>query len=202
MVLGIIGTAGRKDDAFRLKKTSFDTMCRVANEFLIQFEKNNNKIDTLVSGGAAWADHVAVNLFLNKKVQNLILYIPTEFQNGLFLADSTFNKFSPGNTLNYYHSKFQSKTKVLSLQEIQSAIEYEAKVVVCSGGFHGRNTEVANTSDVLLAMTFGNKNIVKDGGTADTVRKYIKRINNIGIFPKCFHYNLFENKLYNNGLAP
>lgn len=39
------------------------------------------------------------------------------------------------------------------------------------GGFKDRNSKVAGEADVFLAMTFGCKNQVRNGGTADTVRK-------------------------------
>jgi hypothetical protein len=202
--LAIIGTAGRKEDAPKLSKDSFGAMCIVAKELLAQLKGNNYEITHLVSGGAAWADHVAVKLFLNKEVKNLRLYIPCQFDNGSFFdgysrikGGGVSDKFLPGQTLNYYHGKFQKKTGINSLTEIQLAIHEGAEVLPCKGGFHGRNAMVAK-SDILLAMTFGNENVVKEGGTADTVRKYLQRAEKEEFFSKTFHYNLNNGKIYSN----
>jgi hypothetical protein len=49
-----------------------------------------------------------------------------------------------------------------------------------------RNTKVAEEADIILAMTFGTGAYIKDGGTADTVRKYFAISgHNVG-----YHYDL------------
>jgi hypothetical protein len=179
-------------------------MCLVAAELLKQLKESNYEITTLVSGGSAYADHVAVKLFLDKKVPHLRLFIPCEFENGTFtdkivlrtpLPAANDKQSTPGKTLNYYHHLFQRKTNINSLTEIQIAKCEGAEILPCRGGFYGRNAMVAK-SDILLAMTFGEGNMVKESGTADTVRRYLARVDKEGFFNKSFHYNLTDGQIY------
>ena len=201
ITFSIIGTAGR-DDTEKLSEKHFRAMCIVADNLIDQFAENNYPITHLVSGGAAWADHVAVVLFLDKKVKNLRLYLPCEFENGAYkdTGEKDFKK-NPGGTANHYHTKFKQKTGIHSLSQIQIAIREGAEARVPGGGFHGRNSLVAK-SDFLLACTYGEGNVVKDGGTADTVRKYLERVEKNGFFNKSFHYNLSDGKVYEGVEAP
>ena len=198
ITLAIIGTAGRKDDKKRLSSESFVSMCNIAKSLVSTLKKNNYPITHLVSGGSAWADHVAVSLYLKGIVKNLRLYVPCEFINSRFVDDNcgARNFYPPGKSLNEYHDFFQRKSGINSLSEITSAIARGAEVLVCNGGFHGRNSMVAK-SDVMLAMTFGDKDMVKiGGGTADTVKKYFARVDSDGSFNKAFHYNLSDGIVY------
>ena len=211
ITLSIIGTAFRKDDKEKCSRQVFDSMVFVANELLTQLKDSNYPIGCLVSGGAGGADHVAVKLFLNKVVPNLRLYIPCQFSNGSFEDEwkkiklagrSNMDKnISPAQTLNYYHNIFQRKTSINSLTEIQLAFNEGAEVLSCKGGFHGRNAMVAK-SDIILAMTFGKENILKEGGSADTLRRYLARVKKEGFFDKSFHYNLNDGKVYTGAVAP
>jgi hypothetical protein len=200
--LAIIGTAGRLDDEKRLSKESFGAMCLVAEELIKQLGENNYPVTHLVSGGSAWADHVAVKLFLNKKVSNLRVFIPCQFENGMFtdiipvrVIHGVNKQFEPGSTLNVLHNKFSRKVGIHSLTEIHLAQIEGAEILPCKGGFYGRNAMVAK-SDILLAMTFGEGRTVKEGGTADTVRRYLTRVYKEGFFDKSFHYNLSDGKIY------
>lgn len=210
ITLSIIGTAGREDDIKKLSKSSYTAMCIVAEGLIKQLAESNYSITHLVSGGSAWADHVAVRLFLDKKVPNLRLFIPCEFEDGMFIDKVSLrvplpavNDFSytPGQSLNHYHNLFSRALSIHSLTEIQLAKIEGAEILPCRGGFYGRNAMVAK-SDILLAMTFGNKNCVKDGGTADTVRRYLCRVEKEGFFNKSFHYNLNDGVIYTNIDAP
>ncbi len=62
-----------------------------------------------------------------------------------------------------------------SLIEIQAAIERGAEVKSGAGGFKERNTDIANQADAMLAFTFGTGAELKDGGTADTWRKFLAK---------------------------
>lgn len=214
ITFAIIGTAGRGDDAKRLSKAHYDAMCIVAEGLIDQFGENNYPITTLVSGGAAWADHVAVNLFLKKKVPRLRLFLPCEWNDGQFKTkaaivsngDSLENNhwvsnMDTGQILNDYHKKFFNRTRIHSLSEIQSAKSNGAELYPCRGGFYGRNAMVAK-SDFVLAMTFGNKHEVKDGGTADTVRRYLDRVRKESIFDKSFHYDLNSGEVFQGCMIP
>lgn len=193
--LGIIGTAGRKDDALKLTKQIWGLgAMQVTN--VISW---NKEIDAAISGGAAWADHLAVYSYLEGIVQDLTLHLPCEWdmaRNQFYDSGVFDSRQNPGGTANYYHRKFSLKYGKNSLLEISQAIQKGAKVVV-TNGFLNRNTKVANESDVLLALTFGEKEKIKDGGTADTARKYLQR----EIKHSLYHYNLNDCILYSNGRA-
>lgn len=197
ITFSIIGTAGRKDDEKKLSKDHFEAMCIVASGLLEQFKDSNYPVTTLVSGAAAWADFVAVKLFLDKKAPKLKLFLPCEwagtrfYDNGI-MADA---KRNPGGIANHYHSKFQKITHINSLAQIQTAQNEGAELIPVDKGFFARNALVAK-SDFLLAITFGNGSEVKDGGTAHTVKCYLDRVKKEGIFDKSFHYDLNSKMIY------
>lgn len=196
ITFAIVGTAGRQDDGKRLTKQHFEAMCIVASELIDQVSENNYVITHLVSGGAAWADHVAVKLFLDGKAPNLRLFLPCEWDNGSFKDNGVKDpKSNPGGTANYYHKRFQNVTHINSLTQIQLAKTLGAELIPVARGFFARNALVAK-SDFILAMTFGNENEVKDGGTAHTVKCYLERVRKEGIFDKSFHYDLSSGKVF------
>ena len=207
ITLAIVGSAGRKDDANRLTRKHFEAMYLVSEGLMSQINESNYPITHLVSGGAAWADHCAVRLFLDKKVPNLRLYIPAEWDNGAYATKASKSVqgkdflSDPGGTLNYYHKQFQQKTGINGLSDIQIAKAHGAELYCCRGGFYGRNAMVAK-SDFLLAMTFGDGAVVKEGGTADTVRRYLTRVRKDGIFNKSFHYDLNTKSIYEGCQVP
>lgn len=128
----------------------------------------------LVSGGAAWSDHVAVELFLNKSnvfVKGLELHLPCSFVNSKYLDNGMFDwKSNPGKTSNYYHQKFSVALgdRERSFKELNQVILNDAKVVIHKG-FHDRNSLVSK-SNYLIAFTWGKKE-PEDGGTLDTWNK-------------------------------
>lgn len=198
----IVGTAGRRDDASRLSDNHFKAMCECARLLLKQFEESDYGVDTLVSGGAAWADHVAVKLFLNKEVPKLKLFFPCVFDlqaREYTLAtvpsgDNPNDRWFPGEIANSLHNRFSRKVGFNSLSEIYLAIQEGAETYVCKG-FYARNAMVAQ-SDVILAMTFGDKEWLKEGGTAHTVMTYLNRVKKYGFFDKSFHYDLNSGDIF------
>jgi len=70
-------------------------------------------------------------------------------------------------TAEYYHKRFR--------QKVPHAADYGDDTIVKSGGFLDRNLLVAKDADIFLAMTFGDKNEVKDGGTKHTVNAMLKQ---------------------------
>jgi len=196
ITFAIVGTAGRNEDGSRLSKYHFDAMCVVAGGLMEQFAEHNYPITHLVSGGSAWADHVAVKLFLNHKAPHLRLYLPCKWDHGAYEDNGVDDwKINPGRTMNKLHKKFSDKAFIHSLSDIQIAKGEGAELLPCKGGFYGRNAMVAK-SDFLLAITFGNENEVKDGGTAHTVRTYLTRVRKECIFDKSFHYDLTSGKIF------
>lgn len=193
ITFAIVGTAGRHEDAKKLSKKHFEAMYVVALGLLEQFAENNYPVTHLVSGGSAWADHVAVRLFLDKKAPNLRLYLPCEWEHGGF--KSTGVPQNPADVLNVYHRKFKMVSNIHSLSDIQIAKNEGAELLPCRGGFYGRNAMVAK-SDFLLAMTFGKEHIVKNGGTSDTVQRYLERVRKGEIYDKSFHYDLNKGEIF------
>jgi hypothetical protein len=162
--LGIIGTAGRRYDYDKLNIIIYQLMYNYCSEFV----KTLGPAVNLVSGGAAWSDHLAVLLFLNNCVSSLSLYLPAVFAETHFLPDPK-NFKNPGNIANFHHRKFSSKLGISSLNQIQEAINKGANVFTNPDGFFARNADIANNVDALLAFTFSeNTRPVHDSGTFHT----------------------------------
>lgn len=167
MRIGIIGTAGRREDADKLSAKIYARMiahCRETLYDLIQ-EADWHKLK-LVSGGAAYADHLAVHSFLEDEAPALRLYLPAEFKKGKFVSSAA--RWDAGSIANYYHKKFSDACNLDSLREIALAIEQGAEIRINKAGFKARNLQVARYVDYLIAYTFGEGSIPKDGGTLHT----------------------------------
>lgn len=173
--LAIIGTAGRGEDAKKLTINHWRRMCDAGRKI---YELEN--CCSLVSGGAAYADHVAVEIGYYS--------IPTT----IWLP----KKESDIETAKYYHKKFSEVVGYNTWQQLtitDVAPPWEDIIepnIQSFGGFKDRNTKVAEQADVFLAMTFGDREKVKDGGTADTVVKMQSR----GI--EGYHLDLNALKMY------
>lgn len=179
--IGIIGTAGRGSDAEYMSRELYDDMYRRLIDTLDEWQ-----VDDAVSGGAAWADHLAVRAFLEGYLKDLTLFLPAEFRDGKFVPDAR-QQFNPGQTLNYYHDRFSKVCGIDSRRQLAMAIEAGARARVIPG-FHARNAEVARHANFLVAFTFGKASTpevsdfcageegyatsraagLKDGGTAHT----------------------------------
>ena len=146
--LAIIGTAGRGDDARKLTKNHWLRMIDAAKK-VIEIEE----VTDLVSGGASWADHVAIHLARKEKIPAEI-WLPARERDL--------------ETAQHYHNRFSS---VMGYDTWSQISTHKFLCLNGFGGFKDRNTEVANRADLFLAMTFGDGKNVKDGGTADTVSK-------------------------------
>jgi len=168
--LGIIGTAGRQDDAARLSETLYLEMLDKALKTIMDLYKRGYQTVGLVSGGAAWADHCAVTLFLQGRIGGLKLCLPAPF-------DLQYARGSKdGAVANRYHNQFTEVVGFDSLAEIEKAIHMPGCSVLLGRGFKDRNRIVAEFSDAVLAMTFGNGRALKPkSGTADTMAEYKKR---------------------------
>lgn len=185
-VLGIIGTAGRKQAQSLMTIENYKKMVQTATDIV---KKHN--ISALVSGGAAFSDHVAVSLYLSGVVDHLFLMLPDAF-------DINNNHYIPGhygNITNSLHTIFSEQCHINSLVEISHAIKQGAEIYLGNAdtapGFLTRNTWIAQKSTHLLAFTSGNAlnesiteigvtnqysdNIIKDNGTKDTWKKSIHK---------------------------
>lgn len=122
----------------------------------------------LVSGGAAWADHLAVAMYMSGAVDNLTLHLPAPFDGTKFIGPEK----SAASAANYYHQKFSRILGVNTLNEIAQVIAGGASVTYEPiahgyGGLFTRNKKVAK-ADGMVAYTFGIGDVPADGGTKDT----------------------------------
>jgi predicted NAD-dependent protein-ADP-ribosyltransferase YbiA (DUF1768 family) len=160
-VIAIIGTAGR---------TKVPTI-NEWNNMLKDAELRVKPQDTLISGGAAFADHIAVKLFLEGKVKGLKLRLPAKIKNGKFVG----GKGTAGGTAQYYHENFSKLLGVDTVAEIEQAIEKGAEATyeteISNKAMFIRNEKVANESNAMIAYTYGEGNQPADGGTKDTWNK-------------------------------
>jgi hypothetical protein len=181
--LGIIGTAGRGEDGDVLNLGYWNLMKLVTQNLIAIFQPTH-----LISGGAAYSDHLIVDYFLNNEI-NLELYLPCEFDEKFLIKSDSI--FDCGKISNLYHKKFSEKVGIDSLEQIDLVIKNSKCLVEIGSGFKNRNTEIAKNSNVLLAFTFGDGKNLKDGGTLDTVTKYLDLDKK-----DCYHFNLNVKKLY------
>lgn len=163
--VSIIGTAGRGDYGKMMTSALYTKMIEKSKAILDEWKIGQI---SLVSGGAAWSDHVAVQLFLEGYVKKLTLHLPCEFKDGKYF-ETWDNWQNPGKSANTYHTRFSDKLKRNTLEEIQKAIDLGATVVVHKG-FYARNSKVA-LSSYLIAFSWSEGNTPTDGGTLDTWNK-------------------------------
>jgi len=135
----------------------------------------------LVSGGSAWADHVAVKLWLDSVMSgsccDLKLYLPcpvvlTSSSQTLQFETNQSSSWTdnPGSILNNLHTSFSERMgqNFSSLSDLRCAHALGATFDCNSHGFHKRNIEVGK-SDYLVAFTWGDSTTEpKDGGTLHT----------------------------------
>ncbi len=76
VTVAIVGTAGRKSDGSRMNASLFRRMCATALDIIRTEWKLTPPDVRLVSGGAAWSDHVAVQLYL-EGVADALCPVPT-----------------------------------------------------------------------------------------------------------------------------
>lgn len=158
-VVAIIGTAGRGE-----------IMTRGQWRFMVRDAKTKvREDDWLVSGGAAWADHVAVRLFTKGYVEKLTLYLPAPLKDGKFDGD----RGTAGSAANYYHRLFTQDSGVHGIEEIVKAGACGAHLLAQPvrpgmSAFFVRNALVAKLSTHCIAYTFGTGDEPADGGTLNT----------------------------------
>lgn len=166
--IGIIGTAGRKEDGSRMSKELYEKMKILTYRLITHIESDLSKIE-LFSGGAAWSDHLAVNMYLEHQELKLTLCLPCQWDTSKsqYIDTGEYDyRINPGKTSNYYHKKFSDKMEQNTLKEIDTCIQKGADVKI-EDGFHARNNLISQNVDFLIAFTWGLKQ-PKDGGTLNT----------------------------------
>lgn len=172
--IAIIGTAGRDEAKHHLQTLDLYMRCfkcietHVLAGALAYDPKSNLK---LVSGGAAWIDHIAVSL--NKRHNmplTLHLPAPWDFVTGQYMDTRD------GCTANYYHRQFSQQIGQDSLKSLNSALQRESVSHTISTDFKARNALVAK-SEIIYALTWGEGDIPTPGGTRHTwdLAKGVKR---------------------------
>lgn len=173
--VSIIGTSGRKEDESKMTLEIQKEMKRRAIEIIENTFKLEWKDVILVSGSAAYADHIAVELFLEKQNDGtkLNLYLPCNFvetsDKKHQFEDNKKARFweNPGKTSNFYHEKFSKKIGRNTLEEIYIASTKGAILNSDYFGFSNRNEKVSK-SDYMIAFTWGDLSNPKSGGTKFT----------------------------------
>lgn len=148
MRIGIIGTAFRKEVAHylsvKLYTDAFDYLVGLIDQYEIAPEQI-----TMVSGGAAGIDHLAVSMFKTGRAGKLELHFPAPLNSKGFDPSTR-----DGDTANYYHERFSAVVGTNTLESLYR----ETQDLRCSfktyNGFKARNIEVGKV-DHLIAMTFG-----------------------------------------------
>ena len=178
MKISIIGTCGRRDDGPKMTRALYMKMVADARQQIViirerlvltpsyQSSEDNKISDThLISGGAGWSDHCAISLYLMDLADSLTLYFPCKWTGS---NQSVKGKISQTErTMRYYHALFSKKMGGNTLAGIQKAIDKGAVYHEIEGGFLARNLLVGRT-DAVLAYTWGEGDMPKDGGTAHT----------------------------------
>lgn len=162
--IAIIGSAGRM--AWKFSAEIYNGMVDRAREIITEEWGFDMKKVRLVSGGAAWSDHVAVSLF--DECASVHLHFPCEWNESRF--HYTEQKTDPGSVANRHHHAFFMKRGISSLKEIKTALS-KGMTYDVSKGFHARNTKIAK-APYLIAFSFGTKDVPRESrGTYDTWKK-------------------------------
>ncbi len=171
--ISIIGTSGRADASPGLSHDLFFHMVRTVEQTLREIRHDFSHI-ILQSGGAAWADHIAIRLWLKKLgFRRLVLYLPCRWDEEGTQFHDTGNGVgwnNPGRTANYYHQAFSGRIACATLEEIQRARDQGALFDYGKLGFRERNTRIADC-DVLIAVTWSQTGAPSEGGSLDTWSK-------------------------------
>jgi len=156
MKIGIVGSSGKNGG--KINFSMYHKMQRLAMHNISTLAKGADV--TLVSGGAALADHIAIDLFLEGKVSKLILYFPCQWNEKkceFSAVSSKTNKGEVGHFANKLHKNFSAQVgNKNSLKDIQDAIDKGAQVII-GNGFYGRNTLLAQNVNAMIAFTFEKK---------------------------------------------
>ena len=164
--LAIIGSSGNQiNDMLKLNKEHMKQTINHVLDYIENTLKKNTFEIILVSGGSAWIDHIAIQLFLTDKFAGLQLYLPTKFD----VIKEHYVNTHEGRKLNELHNIFSKKIEIDSLSELTKAI-LKTKNIEIKRGFLQRNNLIAKNCDYLIAFTFEDKCPTK-GDSAHTWEK-------------------------------
>lgn len=172
--LAIIGVSGRThSDKKKLEAKHMTWATSRVREYIDNILGIPDSDIILVSGGSAWMDHVAVQLYLTGKFRGLELYLPSKFDH----KQKQFVNTHEGRTLNTLHGECAEKTNTDVLLELTRVVESAVSVgkkspikLIIKRGFKPRNTLIAKNCDHLIGFTFESDEPTI-GGTAHTWSK-------------------------------
>lgn len=155
--VAIIGSCGRTGGRF--DKTHFDRMVSEARRILTEELKLERW--HLVSGGAAWSDHVAVALFLQGLGDSLTLHLPCKLEKSR-LTDSQSDRL---------HRAFSWTSGRDSIAELNKVAETPKATVKTWRSYRERNDQIAKAAMIVIAFSWSNGNEPDSGGTKYTWNK-------------------------------
>lgn len=162
--IAIIGPSGRYDTEF-LTANVYQKMIAKTKKIITEKLKMNPNDVELISGGAAWSDHVAVKLFVDKFVTDVTLCITAKWDSTNKKYIESSGKYDCGRISNFYHAKFTDVVGYSTLEELDTAIT-EGINIKYFPGFKNRNNEIANAK-YLIAFSFDDT-APSQGGTLHT----------------------------------
>lgn len=174
--LAVVGVSG--NDPIDKKKLCAEHMTYMAENVLCYIENIIKKPKSdiiLVSGGSAWADHVAVQLYLTGEFAGIELFLPSRFD----IKQKKYINTHEGRKLNQLHLECKEKTGMEVFEELTKTVSRKAVKVTIQRGFKPRNTLISKNCDYLIAFSF-DPDVPTKGGTLDTWQK-VKHNNKIHI---------------------
>jgi hypothetical protein len=144
--IAIVGPSNKK-----LSTKQLDFVAMTIKSYVSKLEIPTRKI-ILVSGGGAWIEHVAVQLYLTNKFEGLELYLPCSFD----LDEKKFDSSAAGQFLNKQHSVCSRKTGVDVFDQLHQVAcdDYVGFEVYIDKS--DRLSQIIANTDHLLAFTFGD----------------------------------------------
>lgn len=175
-LIAVIGSAGRGKEN-HLTRDLWQAMVSDIKERI-------SPCKHLISGGAAWADHLAVIAYLNNWCEKLTLYLPASLTNNGFNQVGRSYK-SAASISNYYHKLFSNAAGIDSIAQLVQARDKGATIFAQPDGLGAsalftRNKLVAQNATSVIAYTFGEGDEPGSSGTAHTWR-LIKSENKVHI---------------------
>lgn len=168
MSVAIVGFAGAHvpQSAPPLNRALFDAMIRRAEEIIT--ERFGLEWDgvRLVSGGAAWSDHVAVHCHQRHSAEtSLIVWAPCGLTSlGRFADTRVRSRSNPGGLANRLHESFARLTGIDSFNDLRKV---HSCVDSSQAGFHARNGAIARSCDYMIAFSWATGDAPDTGGTLD-----------------------------------
>lgn len=157
--IAVIGTAGRAEKN-EMTRQLWEAMTA---HFRTLLADGTLAVDHLVSGGAAWSDHVAVWAFNEGLVGGLTLCLPAPFdvEKNAFYQAKTFEQ-SAASAANYHQRNFSKKIEEDTLGQIRKAIDDGAQVYAQPhqlgySAMFARNDDIARlATGGVVAFSFGD----------------------------------------------